>query len=192
MSTETPAFVLGNGKSRMVFEPEKLAIHGWVYGCNALYRTFTPKVLVATDRPISNAIMESGYALKNEFWTRRPKENTGANKIERPFYGMSSGPMAISRAAIKGHSVIYFIGFDLGSPTQFHNNVYSDTEFYKKAQDKATYAGNWISQIKEVAGHFKNTQFVRVTGPESQDVDFGRSNIDVITSKVLKRKLKHT
>ena len=149
MSTETPAFVLGNGKSRMVFEPEKLAIHGWVYG-------------------------------------------SGANKIERPFYGMSSGPVAISRAAIKGHSVIYFIGFDLGSPTQFHNNVYSDTEFYKKAQDKATYAGNWISQIKEVAGHFKNTQFVRVTGPESQDVDFGRSNIDVITTKVLKRKLKHT
>ena len=62
----------------------------------------------------------------------------------------------------------------------------------KKAQEKATYAGNWITQIKEVAGHFKHIQFVRVTGPESSDVDFGRSNIDVITTKVLKRKLKHT
>jgi len=188
--TKTPAFVLGNGKSRMLFEPEKLAIHGWVYGCNALYRTFTPKVLVATDRPISNEIMDSGYPAKHEFWTRRPREGINAHKIERPYYGMSSGPVAISRAAIRGHETIYFLGFDLGSPTEFFNNIYADTEHYKSSKDKATYAGNWINQIKEVATNFEKTNFVRVVGPESSKVEFGRKNIDLMSTKDLKRKLK--
>ena len=78
-------FVIGNGKSRLNFNLNTLSEHGILFGCNALYRTFTPKVLVATDRPISNEIMDSGYPTKHEFWTRRPREGTNAHKIERPY-----------------------------------------------------------------------------------------------------------
>jgi hypothetical protein len=66
----TRAFVLGNGVSRRGIDLEQLRLYGKIYGCNALYREFTPDVLVATDRPIATAIQESGYAQHNEFYTR--------------------------------------------------------------------------------------------------------------------------
>jgi len=85
---------------------------------------------------------------------------------------MSSGPVAISRAAIDGHSHIYFLGFDLGSSDGLLNNVYGSTEFYKANTDKATFAGNWIYQINQITREFRKPQFIRVTGPESQPIDW--------------------
>ena len=52
------AFVIGNGKSREGMDLNDLKKHGMTYGCNALYREFTPDVLVAKDKPISDAIQE--------------------------------------------------------------------------------------------------------------------------------------
>ena len=49
----TIAFVLGNGASRKDVDLSALKNHGKVYGCNALYRDFTPDVLVATEIPIT-------------------------------------------------------------------------------------------------------------------------------------------
>ena len=66
------AFVLGNGRSRLSINLESLRSRGKIYGCNGIYREFTPDVLVATDRPIATAIEESGYPLRNLFYTRRP------------------------------------------------------------------------------------------------------------------------
>ena len=43
------AFCIGNGESRKGFDLEQLRPHGKIYGCNALYRDFTPDVLVAVD-----------------------------------------------------------------------------------------------------------------------------------------------
>ena len=49
------AFVLGNGVSRQQVDLENLKHFGPIYGCNALYRDFTPTALVAQIVPSANA-----------------------------------------------------------------------------------------------------------------------------------------
>ena len=66
----TNVFCIGNGTSRKNFNLEKLRLHGKIYGCNALYRTFTPDVLIAVDHGIMHEIYQSGYCEKNETWLR--------------------------------------------------------------------------------------------------------------------------
>jgi hypothetical protein len=63
-------FVLGNGRSRLGLNLNSLKTAGKVFGCNALYRDFTPDVLVATDPGISKEIELSGYPNNNIFYTR--------------------------------------------------------------------------------------------------------------------------
>ena len=159
------AFVLGNGLSRSRIDLKFLKIKGTIYGCNALYREFFPDVLVATDRPIAEKIQESGYALANKFYTRKPTPGKGAARIPQEYWGYSSGPAALAIAAEDQHSKIYLLGFDLG-PTKDNkfNNVYANTEFYKTGQSVPTYTGNWVQQIVTVTKKFPQTQFVRVQG----------------------------
>ena len=161
----TTAFVLGNGLSRQVIDLNCLRSYGKVYGCNALYRDFTPDVLIATDRPISAQIQESGYPLKNKFYTRKPIDGLGALKVPKEYYGFSSGPIATGIAAIDQHRLIYMIGFDMG-PTldKKFNNVYASTEFYRTADVTPVFTGNWIKQILTITKDFPTTQFVRVQG----------------------------
>lgn len=165
------AFVLGNGLSRSGLDLERLRCCGSVYGCNALYRDFIPDVLVSTDRPISTAIQESKYAIKNQFYTRNPILGQGAHVIPEPYWKYSSGPAAVALAAEQGNNLIYMIGFDMGptSSNQF-NNVYADTEFYKKATSVPTYTGNWVNQIEEIVKKFRDKKFVRVVGNTTAQV----------------------
>ena len=61
-----PAFIIGNGLSRKKFKLEKLIGQGCIFGCNALYRDFTPDYLVAIDHKIIAEINNSDYP-KNRF-----------------------------------------------------------------------------------------------------------------------------
>ena len=161
----TIAFVLGNGASRKDVDLSALKNHGKVYGCNALYRDFTPDVLVATDRPISEQIQNSGYALKSAFYTRKPIAGTGAREIPENIWGYSSGPVAVNLAALDGSLLIYMLGFDMGpSAAGLFNNVYADTEFYKTSAANPTYTGNWTRQILDTVKRFPAVKFVRVQG----------------------------
>lgn len=162
----TVAFVLGNGVSRRGIPLNNLKDNGTLYGCNALYRDFTPDVLVATDKPIATLIQESGYSAKNTFYTRRPLQNLGGKDIPKPYFGFSSGPVATALAANAGHTRIYMIGFDMGpSPSNQFNNIYSNSEFYKRSDSPPTYTGNWVKQITQICKEFKETKFIRVCGP---------------------------
>jgi hypothetical protein len=149
------AFVLGNGKSRLAVDLDQLKNHGRVYGCNALYREFAPDVLVATDPEISKVIQESGYALENVFYTRVPLPNLGARSLDRHHYGYSSGPNALAIALKDGMERIFMLGFDLDSADDKFNNVYADTEFYKKSTQEPTYYHNWVKQIAEITDQQK-------------------------------------
>ena len=161
----TQAIVIGNGISRQGIDLSALATMGKIYGCNALYRTFTPDVLVATDKPIAAEIQDSGYAQKNKFYTRRPLPDSGALTLPPQYRGYSSGPNACGLAALAGHSHIYLLGFDMG-PTvdQRFNNMYADTEFYKTSAHPPTFIGNWVKQIVKIAQDFPQTNFIRLTG----------------------------
>jgi len=166
----TTAFILGNGVSRQAVDLELLRPLGKIYGCNALYRDFVPDVLVATDKPIATEIQNSGYPIKNKFYTRKPIDNLGALKVPHEYYGYSSGPIATGIAAIDQHRLIYMIGFDMGPVNNKFNNVYADTDFYRKSDATPVFTGNWIKQIRKIAEDFPKTHFVRVQGKTTADI----------------------
>jgi hypothetical protein len=165
------AFVLGNGVSRQGIDLTQLRQSGPIYGCNALYREFTPDVLVATDRPIATRIQESGYSAQHRFYTRRPLPNLGAQPVPTVYYSNSSGPIACALAALDHHQEIYLLGFDLGPTTaQQFNNLYAGTEFYKDTGSKPTYTGNWIRQLTKISQDFATTKFYRVCGDTTAEI----------------------
>jgi len=165
------AFVLGNGVSRRVVDLADLRLHGKVYGCNALYREFTPDVLVATDKPIAEAIQKSKYAQNNLFYTRKPIAGLGAKSLPKVYQGFSSGPNALALASADQYNKIYLLGFDLGGNMGFFNNLYADSDFYKKSLDKPTYSGNWIKQIAKICNDFPLITYTRVIGKTSADIE---------------------
>jgi hypothetical protein len=165
------AFVLGNGISRKDISLSWLEPLGKIYGCNALYREYTPYALVATDRPIATEIQNSGYAQKNTFYTRRPLEGLGARRVPDPYFGYSSGPIATAIAAQDGHRRIFMLGFDMG-PTEHKqfNNIYAGTEFYKSPDALPTFTGNWAKQLAKIMGNYATTHFVRLYGPTTAKI----------------------
>ena len=165
------AFVLGNGQSRAPVDVKQLMLLGRVYGCNALYRSHRPHVLVSTDRPISEEIQRSGYAHEHRFYTRRPMPGLGALAVPEQYFGFSSGPLAMAVAAIDRNAEIFLLGFDMGpSKTGKFNNLYADTPYYKKSQDAPTYTGNWSRQIQKICQDFPKVQFVRIHGDTTADI----------------------
>lgn len=63
-------FCIGNGESRSPIDLIRLRPHGKIYGCNGLYRDFTPDVLCSVDGQMMHEIYHSGYGDKNELWLR--------------------------------------------------------------------------------------------------------------------------
>jgi len=165
------AFVLGNGVSRQQVDLNTLRHLGQIYGCNALYRDFVPDVLVSTDTPISTAIQQSGYSAQHRMYTRKPIPGLGAQQVPQRYYGYSSGPIAVGIAAQDQNVAVYLVGFDMGPKghNQF-NNVYADTEFYKKSSARPTYAGNWARQLAQIMQDFPKTNFFRVQGETTADI----------------------
>jgi len=172
------AFVLGNGVSRLSVDLNQLKQLGRIYGCNALYREFVPDVLISTDKAIAHTIQNSGYAQNHTMYTRKPLPGLGARSVPQNYFGFSSGPIAVGLAAMNQHMAIYLVGFDMGpSANNRFNNVYADTEFYRKSASLPTYTGNWIRQIVTICRDFPKTSFTRVMGettaaiPEFTKVD---------------------
>ena len=165
------AFVLGNGVSRLLVDLNQLKQRGKIYGCNALYREFAPDVLISTDRGIAQTIQNAGYAQEHTMYTRKPLPGLGARTVPQSYFGFSSGPIAVAIAALDQHAAVYLIGFDMG-PTGSNkfNNVYADTEFYKKSSSLPTFTGNWIRQIVTVCKNFPDTSFHRVMGDTTANV----------------------
>ncbi|MBC8429841.1 MAG: hypothetical protein H8D92_00440 [Pelagibacteraceae bacterium] len=69
-------FCFGNGNSRKRIDIEQYKKYGTVVGCNAIYRDFTPDILVALDSRMNHEIYRSGYCFNNisylGYWTPIP------------------------------------------------------------------------------------------------------------------------
>lgn len=195
----TNAFVLGNGTSRLqIKDLNELKSKGPVFGCNALYREFTPDYLIAVDTKMIKEITLNDWHLQNEVWTN---PNTLTKTISHlnifnPNKGWSSGPTALWFASTKAYKTIYILGFDyvgLGKDNQEVNNVYADTPNYKTKRDKATYYGNWTRQTMMTANSFPKIRYIRVV-PEGDyfvpDHLKDLQNFTHITYKEFKEKFK--
>ena len=167
----TAAFVLGNGVSRQSVDLNQLKTLGITYGCNAIYREFEPDVLISTDAPISERIQTEGYSQQHVHYTRNPIPNSGSMKIAQQYFGFSSGPVAVGQAALDGATSIYLVGFDLGPARNGRfNNVYADTEFYKKSSASPTFTGNWAKQLKTIMKDYPKNNFFRVVGETTAEI----------------------
>lgn len=160
------SFVLGNGTSRESINPEDLEKHGKIYGCNALYRTFSPDYLIAVDVKMVLEISKSGYSKNNQVWTnpnRSYKEIKDLNFFH-PSKGWSSGPTALWLASQHNPTRIFILGFDYKGLDEGKrlNNIYADTINYKKSTDSATYYGNWLRQTGNVIKENPRIQYFRV------------------------------
>ena len=68
----------------------------------------------------------------------------------------------------RSHDRIVLIGFDLGpGANDSYNNVYADTEFYRRSSARPVTAVNWIDQLQTIARKFAQVQFQRVLGTTS-------------------------
>lgn len=178
------AFILGNGISRKGISAAVLRHHGMIYGCNALYRDFTPDVLVATDTPIAKSIQESGYANTHRFYTRKPILGSGAIKLPDKYIRASSGPNALYLALLDKHLDIYLLGFDMG-PAQNDriNNVYAGTDFYRDKNSPPTSPDKWIADLTKIIREHKYVKFTRVLGIGSASIPdiHNLQNVSAIT-----------
>lgn len=161
-----PAFVLGNGTSRQSINLDNLKSKGMIYGCNALYREFSPNYLISVDPRMIHEINQSGYQNNNPVWTNYNitfKKYKNFNYFE-PSKGWSSGPTALWLAATNGHKNIYILGFDFKGlhGKDIVNNIYAGTPNYKCSHESATFYGNWLRQTQTVIREFKKIQFHRV------------------------------
>ena len=160
------AFVLGNGISRKSIDHTQLKDKGTIYGCNALYREFSPDYLIAVDTKMVIEINREKYQHSHEVWTnpnRSYHQLTGFNFFN-PSKGWSSGPTALWLASTHDTQTIYIIGFDYEGVDEKINNIYADTENYKKSDDRATYHGNWLKQTCITCNKYPEKRYIRVLG----------------------------
>jgi hypothetical protein len=163
------AVILGNGPSRLDFNLNYIKNHrgGLLanralqsYGCNALYRDFTPDFLIARGNSIIKEIADSGYTDDNIVYTDAIHTLEYPNKFyltpHDPY--ADAGTTAAYIAAFDGHKNIYLLGFD-GQDTPGHNyNVYAGTAGYEAVTGEArTYA--WRQNFRQLAQVYNDVMF---------------------------------
>lgn len=163
-----PAFVLGNGTSRLQLRLENLQTKSVVYACNAIYREYDPNYLIAVDVKMVNEIITSGYNKHHEVWTNPNKGISTKSSLHffSPHKGWSSGPTALWMASQQDYKEIYIFGFDYTGLDGKFNNVYAGTFNYKKNTDSATFFGNWLNQSATVIKEHRKINYFRVIKPE--------------------------
>jgi len=175
------AFVLGNGRSRLEINCEKLKDYGTVYGCNALYRDFLPDHLVAVDVKMVLELIENNVLDTTNVYTNfnnRFKDIAKLN-IFYPSKGWSSGPTALWLASTHGYDEIYILGFDYQGlqNNKRVNNVYAGTPNYKKEHEPATFYGNWLRQTEAAVKEFGGIKYFRVVTDTSFDPHIRSENL---------------
>jgi len=167
------AVVIGNGPSRLNFNLNQLKTYSGLlgastlqtYGCNALYRDFTPDFLIAigTSR-IINEIATSDYITKNIVYSN------AMNMLEYPrkFYLIphdpytDAGTTALYMAAFDGHKTIYMLGHDGQDTPGYNYNVYAGTDGYDKS-NTTVLEQKWVQDKATIFNTYDDVDFVRVT-----------------------------
>jgi len=158
------SFVFGNGRTRLNMGFDEVKPYGLIYACNAVYREFNPDYLVAVDSKMVNEINESKYQLSNQVWTNYIPSYKNYEKFNyfEPNLGWSSGPTALNLATSHGPDEVYIFGFDYEGLKGKINNVYANSNNYKKSTDPATYHGNWLRQTEKIIKDNAKVKYYRV------------------------------
>lgn len=170
--TTTQALAIGNGESRLQFDITHIARHKGgllgsnrlqTYGCNALYRDFTPDFLVAVGDDIAKEIAESSYPESGIVYAN------GQHVIDYPgkFYlipqnvAFDAGSLAVYLACFDGHKKVFLMGFDGYDEVGTINNVYKGTNGYP-VENEIQNETFWNLSLNTVMDTYPDVEFVSV------------------------------
>ena len=175
------AVVLGNGPDRLGFNinlfknPSGLlgAHTVQTYGCNALYRDYTPDFLVAVgNNGIVGEIANSGYTENNIVYTSAIHLLEFPNKFYLIPYDpyADAGSTALYLACFDGHKKIFMLGFDGQYQEGQNDNVYAGTTGYDPLKTDIVDDAKWVENRKYLFDVYSDVEFVHVS-------QLGRSNV---------------
>lgn len=175
------AVVIGNGISRLELDRNLfnlLANHKagllasnavQTYGCNALYRDFSPDFLVANGPEFVAEIANSGYCKDQIVYSTQNAVLDYPGKFyltpQNPHW--DAGAVAAYLACFDGHKTVYLLGFDghSGEEAAFYN-VYAGTESYPDKNAGSTEAF-YAKSLQIVMNTYSDVDFVRVMPQDS-------------------------
>lgn len=157
------AFVVGNGRSRLKIDLQELNTWGTVYGCNAIYRDFTPDHLVAVDEKMLKELNKNRVYDSVPIWTykKQHRKSRPYNFVDHSM-GWSSGPTALRLSVEHGAQRIFILGFDYSGMGNKINNIYAGTENYRGSDCVPTYYRNWLWQTRKTIDDYPQVHFTRV------------------------------
>lgn len=169
------AICLGNGRSRLdrslaqIENSNKrkiLRYYNVIYGCNGIYREWTPDFLVVTNQLLAAKLdpeLHSIMYASQEIARRYPGSNLmpGGARLD-------AGAAAALLAAFHGAQRVYLFGYDGQSEPGVNNNVYADSEHYPTATESVQDQG-WVKNLERVVATYDDVEFLRVTAkPEDR------------------------
>ncbi len=171
-----PAFIIGNGESRLGFDLNRLLNKGKTFGCNALYRDYQPDFLIAVDNMMITEIIQCYNTTKSQelkdylhkaFWPRHLPKEQQWHKTLPPMRGWASGSTSMLFAMeTLSFKELYLIGHDIAGKQTLVNNVYAGSQNYAKKDDKETFYMNWVRQIVVLLEDFPDVNIIRVQNKE--------------------------
>ena len=190
--SNNPAFIIGNGESRRNFDLNDIKGVAPIYGCNALYRDFSPDWLVAVDEGVIDEINSSTFPKESTLFPRSKAEeyepadmHPGRNRYPRN----NSGMYAMQRAIEKDHNVLLCLGFDFLINDSYLSctNLFAGTKNYG-AETHANFEDNAgrIRYLEWFARKNKDVVFIFVLEDLFPKVPIGAKNILTIPYRTLK------
>lgn len=170
--TSNQAVIIGNGPSRLEFNLSVIFNHrgGLLgadtvqsYGCNALYRDYTPDFLVVRNDIVAEVAI-SDYIKNNIVYTSPIQLIHYPNKFYAIPYDpyCDVGTTAAYIAAFDGHKKIFLIGFDNQDTPGYNYNVYADTNGYN-AINSIILDQQWIIDRVKLVNAYDEVDFIWVT-----------------------------
>lgn len=171
--TSNQAVIIGNGPSRLEFNMPVIFNHQdgllrentvQTYGCNALYRDYTPDFLVIRNNNIVAELATSNYINNNIVYTSPIQIINYPNKFYAIPYDpyCDVGTTAAYIAAFDGHKKIFLIGFDNQDTLGYNYNVYADTNGYTAVNSNIS-DQQWIMDRVKLVSAYDDVDFIWVT-----------------------------
>lgn len=169
------ACVIGNGISRKEFNlsavidqfggllaREKLQ----TYGCNALYREYSPDFLVVTgdDDGIVTEVANSTYCDNHVVYASAPhiQYHPGQFYLVPQDPGWNSGSIATYLACFDSHKTVFLLGFDGQDTDGCNYNVYAGTPHYQNATNAQADPAFFDATMLQIFNLYNDVDFVRV------------------------------
>ena len=180
------AFVIGNGPSRLKYNLELLnGQHGGAggiksvgqsYGCNMLFKDFSPTFLICSNQEICDEIAKTNYCEDNIVYSIRKciVKHPGLFHLYPHWQNMFAGPAAVRLACADGHKRIFMLGFDFYNESTQH--LYPEMKrSYKEITDTVGRNSVLAKQLKSIFDTYDDVEFYHV---QPEHANFSENLID--------------